>query len=465
MEFGKYFNRLTRSNSKQTGIDINKQSDTEQTKKSITNSSKNHDEGTIVKIRPQLATEGKYGLLAKIAETLSKGTEAHFEAILMQLLTVVSISIPRELKTLPFGANVTEHRVNSLIIAPTGGGKGLSDDQVAALIEVATNLASKEDKELPFPLYAAILSGGLSSGEGLSNHLRDSENPNSDDKRLVIIEAEFQSVLSKSHGKESILSATIRKLFDGKTLTSMTKSDPYVCSAPHVAIIGHMTPSELCHELSNSAIANGFANRFPVICLFRKKAVPFPTVTDKAVLESLARDLNDVMYWANSDSNELYYSDCYRKLYEEQYERLKSLGPDDSVEQKLMTRASHYATMYSMLFAICDKSNAVTAKHLEAALAWVDYWHSSIRYIFNTERAEKIAAGKKLQADKVLETIKKLSAASGSNVITKTPLSNALGKSCSAKELSEALRALQELPEPPIRVVRGKHNKHTIYLL
>jgi len=95
MEFGKYFNRLTRSNSKQTGIDINKQSDTEQTKKSITNSSKNHDEGTIVKIRPQLATEGKYGLLAKIAETLSKGTEAHFEAILMQLLTVISISIPR----------------------------------------------------------------------------------------------------------------------------------------------------------------------------------------------------------------------------------------------------------------------------------------------------------------------------------------------------------------------------------
>ncbi|MEZ8826151.1 DUF3987 domain-containing protein [Vibrio amylolyticus] len=416
----------------------------------------------VIKIRPRIEQAGFYGLLGHIAKKLSEGTEAHCEAILMTLMTLISISIPKYKKFVPFGANVTEHRINVLILAPTGGGKGVSDAQVDALINTAIELIPNYVSN---PLYANTSSGGLSSGEGLSHHLRDSETPLNDDKRLVIVEAEFQSVLSKCNGKDSILSATIRKLFDGKSLTSMTKSDPYTCSNPHVGIVGHITQTELCKELSDSSIANGFANRFPIYCVFPKKGIPFPKVTPTECLADLGAQLNEVLLWANSSEKEMEFDDSYKELYTNVYDDLKSLGPTDSIEQKLMTRASHYATMYAMMFAIFDKTNIISSKHLTASLAWIDYWHESVQYIFNTELEALIAQENEQLADIVLTKIRELCDKSDTRTTFKTPLNHAMGKTCTGKELSHSLRILQERPKPPIKVLRGKHNKHTITLI
>ncbi|WP_146531809.1 DUF3987 domain-containing protein [Vibrio cyclitrophicus] len=421
-------------------------------------------EESIVKIRPYLPPEGRYGILSQIATALSRGTEAHFEAIVMTLMSILSISIPRDRKVTPFGAGVTEHRLNLVMLARTGEGKGLSDDQVSALIDTANKLAGNNDS-CGFPLYAPITSGGLASGEGLSNHLRDTNTPEDDDKRLVMIEAEFQSVLSKCNAKDSILSATIRKLFDGKTLTSMTKSDPYTCTDPHVAIVGHITPKEFSKELSNSSVTNGFANRFPIYRLFGKEGEAFPHTTKQVVLDELAEQLNEILYWANSDNEQLEFTECYKERYKAEYKTLRSLGPNDSVEQSLMTRASHYATMYAMMFAICDKTNQVNENHLNAALAWIEYWHSSVRYTFNTEREAHVAERKEQMADIVLAAIKTLCEQGKSNQITRTPLKNYLGRAWNSKLISESLITLQERPIPAIKVTRGQHNKHTIILL
>ncbi|MGR5502118.1 DUF3987 domain-containing protein [Vibrio sp. DNB22_10_4] len=414
---------------------------------------------SVIKIRPKLPDKGMYGLLHRIASCLSLGTEAHYEAIFASLMSIVSISIPKSKKTMPYAASETKPRLNVLLIAKTGGGKGVSDSQTMSLIKAAEAQSEHDHNQI-----APILFGGLASGEGIANALRDSETPELDDKRLVIIEAEFQSVLSKCNVRDSILSSTIRKLYDGESLSSLTKSDPYTCSNPHVGIIGHITPAEFCAELSNKAIANGFANRFPIYCLFKKKGVPFPKVTNKEELNFLAQELNSVLAWANSDEGQLEYSEDYKKRYEEVYEALCNLGPDDSVEQSLMARASHYATMYAMMFAIFDKSNLVTVKHLEAALAWISYWHSSVQYTFNTESAAKLAIEKEKFANLVLDKIKELCKKNNTNCIQKTPLNLALGRNSNSAMLSDALKNLQERPEPPITVTKGKHNKHVITL-
>jgi len=426
----------------------------------------------LVVVPPKLREEGLIGLLGRIAKDLANGTEASEEFIAGYLKVRLSASIPRGYLSLPFGAFTTEPRINALFVLPSGEGKGLAERQTNPLIELAIKLLEDPvSQHSELPIYSRVYNGGLSTGEGIAYELRDdSVSPKGEvqegvkDKRLCVVEPEFASVFSKCNMSTSILSGTIRKLFDGDSLEPMTKSERTSCKKPHVHIVGHITPTELLAKLDSVSISNGFANRFPIFSGIQQVHQPIPEVIDKCLLEGYANELNDVLSWCHEEARSLTMSDCYKELWIEKYSDLKQIGAKGSIEQSLMARAPHYAVIYAILFAAFDKSQTVTSQHLRSSLAWIDYWHESVRYIFNTEADAHRAAQRDAQAYTVLSTIKRLIAENDGQPITRTPLKTALGKKFTSKQLTEVLKFLQELPKAPIVVSKHKHNKQVIAL-
>ena len=119
------------------------------------------------------------------------------------------------------------------------------------------------------------LKGGLSSGEGLINEVRDQRSewnrkegreeivdPGVADKRLMIVEAEFASALAVMERQGSTLSPHIRRAWDGDKLATITRNSPLCATGAHISIIGHITIDELRARLTRTEAANGFANRF-----------------------------------------------------------------------------------------------------------------------------------------------------------------------------------------------------------
>src|ERR1035441_10576138 len=115
---------------------------------------------------------------------------------------------------------------------------------------------------------------GLSSGEGVVYLLRDrhGEDPGAPDRRLLITEPEFSRVLE---GRElSLLSPILRQAWDGEALETLTRTRPLRASGAHLALIGHITATELRHCSTTISIANGFLNRFLFIACRRPQLLP-----------------------------------------------------------------------------------------------------------------------------------------------------------------------------------------------
>ncbi|HCG7078115.1 hypothetical protein ACSTJ7_12830 [Vibrio parahaemolyticus] len=416
----------------------------------------------LIKVKPFLSEKGRYGLMGKFMGELSIGTEAIPEFMGAEFLSYISASIQRGFSYVKYGTGKTEPRCNALLVADSGAGKGISSKQLSSVIERVS------DKEVLAPKHT----GGLSTTEGIVNRLRDDIYDNEgniiegvSDKRLFVSEEEFANVLTHAKKGNSTLSATIRCLFDGGALEPLIKNNPIGCARPHVVIYAHITPNELLGKLDSIEISNGFLNRFPIFYGSIQPDVPFPKSLDNECVQGLAEQLEKVLKWGNEKEREFTYSGEYKKLWEENYSKLRNLGAKGSIEGSLLTRARHYASMYAMVFAITDCSTIIDAKHLEASLAWIDYWHQSVKYIYDTEFEGKKAEELIGMARDVYKGIVKCISDNGGNPIGKSPLTKHFSGRFSAQQISDSLKFMQELPRPPIKVTLLPRNKHEISLL
>ena len=60
----------------------------------------------------------------------------------------------------------------------------------------------------------------------------------------------------------STLSPTLRSAWDGRPLAILTRTAPARATSAHIAIIGHITATELRHHVTPVELANGLLNRF-----------------------------------------------------------------------------------------------------------------------------------------------------------------------------------------------------------
>ena len=287
---------------------------------------------------------------------------------------------------------------------------------------------------------------GLSSGEGLAYQVRDESekvDPKGipmwdavDDKRLLLIEPEFASVIASCRRETSTLSPTIRNAWDGKTLSTLNKNTPVTASAPHIVMVAHITGTELRKKIDSVEIGNGFLNRFVILHVSRDKLVPHPARTPDATVDDLAECLAGAVSFAtasgkHNDTIACEMDDDARDYWSAIYPRLSKSLP--GITGSLLGRSEVYCRMLAMVFALLDKTTTISAQHIKAAECWFDYGRQSIEYIFDeTDRQVEFDENEAL-AKRVFEIIRDKPG------ITQTDINKGLSGHFTSEQIKAAL--------------------------
>ena len=257
--------------------------------------------------------------------------------------------------------------------------------------------------------------GGMSSGEGLTWAVRDPIektesikekgrhtgeyqtsviDPGIEDKRLLVYEPEFASVLRVMARETNTLSAQIRQAWDSGNLRIMTKNSPAVASNVHVSIVGHITKDELLRYLTDIEAGNGFANRFLWVCTRRAQVLPDGGGTPD--YNRLVRPLYDALEKPKR-LGQLTRDVETKEMWAEIYPDLSAGQP--GLFGSVTARAEAQVLRLSVLYASIDGAEAIQLPHLKAALAVWEYAENSARYIFGDATGDPIA-------DRIMESLR-----------------------------------------------------------
>ena len=319
-----------------------------------------------------------HGLAGAIVAKIAPNTEADPVAILTQLLVCCGALIGRGAH---FQIEATLHHPNEftvLIGASSKARKGSSFDHVAKLMTEAD------------PSFPSRLSTGLSSGEGLIWTLRDpnGQDPGNPDKRLLVVEPEFASLLKAASREISTLSPTLRSAWDGRPLAVLTRTAPARATGAHVSIIGHITDTELRRYASAIEIANGLLNRFLLLAVRRVRLLPEGGDPNPLKDTGLARYLASTLKHARTTGQVKLAQDT-RELWWHTYPQLTQ--PADGLTGQLTARAEAHVIRLALIYALLDATNTIRPEHLNAALALWDYAHRSAAWAINHTTGDPLA--------------------------------------------------------------------------
>ncbi|MGH2744597.1 MAG: DUF3987 domain-containing protein [Thermoleophilaceae bacterium] len=367
---------------------------------------------------PSPPAEAAYhGLAGQIIDQIAPHTEADPVALLAQLLVAFGASVGRGAW---FAVEATRHHANEFLVLVGDSAKarkGSSWDHVRRLVDHAD------------PTLAARTLTGLSSGEGLIWAVRDptDNDPGVGDRRLLIVEPEFASVLKTASRDISTLSPTLRSAWDGRPLAILTRNAPARASQAHVAVIGHITSTELQHHVGVVELANGLLNRFLLVACRRVRLLPdgghpdplHGTGHDRALALATA---------AARDAGQLRFTEPARALWHDAYRLLAQ--PQPGVAGQLAARAEAHTTRLALAYALLDRSPAIGPDHLQAALALQDYATRSAAWALEPDTGDPIAE----QIHAAL-----LRSPDG---LTRTQLRDLLNRNIPARRLDQALANL-----------------------
>jgi hypothetical protein len=335
---------------------------------------------------PVLDTAAMSGVPGAIVNMLLPDTEADPAALLLTVLATFGATV-----NAPYVLAGNDHHraiLYPVIVGSTKmGAKGTGLSLVERILERANPAFYQNNRK-----------SGLSSGEGLIEHVRDSTVPNGPDdnnfdpgvtdKRLLVIEREFRSVLTRSAKDGNVLDTTLRDAWDGKDLSTMTrKHNKLFASRPHIAVVGHITPDELLSSIKREAVAGGTVNRW-LMCMSRRSRThsrfgnaPEGTLTEAAKLFATA-------YENARHREEVVPDGGFWELWEPTYAQICADRPDNQVT-KATARAPSQLLRLSLVYALMDGAEKMRAADLSAALALWGYCEASARWLFSTGQQEQ----------------------------------------------------------------------------
>lgn len=329
---------------------------------------------------PRAREEIFHGYVGRLVQVFEPFTEAAPIAVAAQFLVAFGNLLGRKPH---FYVGETTHHLNENVLLVGGSSYARKGD--------SKNIALRVLKEVD-DAWAANITGGLSSGEGLIHAVRDpvmrtdrkGEQQVIDegvpDKRLLIVETEFSQPLKQFVRDGNVLSNVIRDAWDAKhILRTITKTNPSRATDAHISIIGHSTLEDLAKYLSDSEAANGLGNRFLLLLTRRAKLVADPDRAPAAAVNQLVAELREIL-------------DAARQVDEirrtpEAAATWKRIYPDLTRERpgllgKLLARSEAHTARLSRIYALLDRKAHAGVEHLNAALAFVDYATESTAIIF-----------------------------------------------------------------------------------
>lgn len=387
---------------------------------------------------PVLHAGALYGVAGDFVRLVEPHSEADPVALLSQLLIGFGSLIGRGAH---FTAEADRHYTNvfAVLVGDTGAGrKGTSWGQVKRALE-------QVDEKWAHTCQA----GGMASGEGLIYSVRDpvlSKKPikaggedtgldkyefadeGVEDKRLLVYEGEFASVLRAQGREGNTLSMVIRNLWDTGDTRSMVKNKPTKATGAHVSIVGHITKEELRNCLDDVDSVNGYVNRFLWLVVRRSKFLPRGGRLSPEDLAPIVRDLRECAKFV-CGVKEMTFDEEAGAMWDEVYEGLET--GRTGLLAKVTQRASPYVLRLSCLYALLDCSATVRREHLAAALALWKYCEDSARFIFGGRTGDKFT-------DNLLRALRE---AEGDG-LTRTDIHNLFGHNTKAARIIDALASL-----------------------
>lgn len=383
-----------------------------------------------------LAAEAYHGLAGEIVRAIEPHTEADPVGLLLQLLTAFGSIVGRKAY---FRAEADRHYLNlfvALVGVTSKGRKGTSWGIIEGLL-------GQVDSE-----WSPRITSGLSSGEGLIWAVRDPideqqaikdrgrvtdyqivrTDPGVDDKRLLVQEPEFARVLRVCERESNTLSAVIRQAWDSGNLNTLTKSKRATATGAHISIIGHITENELRRELSDTAAANGFANRFLWGCVRRSRELPEGGAWQSVDASSFVKRLTAARDFARQQ-NELRRDETAREVWLAVYSNLSAGRP--GLAGAVTSRAEAQTMRLATLYAVLDQSPVIRAEHLMAALAVWRYCEESVQFIFGDSLGDATA-------DEIVDLLR-----ARPEGVTRTDIREHFKRHKSADEIDRALAVLE----------------------
>jgi hypothetical protein len=385
-----------------------------------------------------LAEEAFHGLAGDIVRTIGPASEADPAALLLQVLVGVGNLIGR---TAHFRAEADAHYLNEFVVLlgrTAKSRKGSSWGQVRGPLAAVDEEWGRDR-----------IQTGLSSGQGLIWAVRDPStkrervpqrgeapryeeveaDPGVCDKRLLVFEPEFASVLRQVEQQGNILSIILRQAWESDTLRTMTKHDPTRATGAHISLIAHCTVEEVRRYLSKTEIANGFGNRHLWLCVERSKVLPEGGAIDPGVMTGLQERLGEAIAFARGVGT-MRRDDEAREVWRDVYEDLSEGRP--GMAGALLARGEAHVMRLACLYAVLDFSKVVKAEHLLAALALWQYVEQSVRHVFGDALGDPVA-------DELLRLLR--AAPSG---MTRNELLNAFGRNLSSDRIGRCLSLLAQ---------------------
>jgi hypothetical protein len=284
---------------------------------------------------------------------------------------------------------------------------------------------------------------GLSSGEGLIWAVRDptGDDTGVPDRRLLIVEPEFASVLKASSREISTLSPTLRSAWDGRPLALLTRTAPARATDAHISLIGHITQAELRRHTNTIELTNGYLNRFLIIACRRVRLLPEGGDHDPLAGTDLPRLLKAAVQQAKS-AGQLRLDPHARELWHHIYHQLAR--PQHGILAHVTARAEAHAIRLALIYALADGARQIGRQHLQAALALSDYAARSAAWALQGATAQPLA--------------EQIHAALRNNPagLTRSQISSALQHHQPAGHIDRALHALAQTGQAaPTRVRTG----------
>ena len=382
----------------------------------------------------ELNADAYIGIAGDFVRLVAPHAEGDPCALLVAFLTVVGSLVGRG-AYMPVGAANHYANLFSVIVGETSSGRK------GTVMQEAKRFATMID-----PTIATRMLGGLSSGEGLIEAVRDARDDEApvksgelpvskrldngiSDKRLLVTESEMGQALQAAGRDGNTLSAVLRMAWDGDELRTLARSNKNVCRQPHISIFGNITLDELQRLLTSTDRTNGFANRFLWVCARRSQELPFGGNVDEGSLQELAYRA------AHCIAQSAHYGRCgwvanAASLWAREYGRLSS--GKVGLAGAMSARAEAQTLRIALIYAVLDGCNNLDIPHLRAALEVWRYCQNSVDYCFGGSLSNTTA-------DKIKSML-----ASMPEGASLTQISHHFGRNKKSDELQRALASLKE---------------------
>lgn len=402
------------------------------------------------------------GLAGDFVKLVLPETEADPHALLVTFLVGIGCILGR---TAFYQVEATRHHVNLFSVLVGNSAKARKGTATGRVLDILKRVDGK--------FVATRKRGGLSSGEGLIQAVRDAREEEirqrdqadgsakksrlqctvvdngEPDKRLLVIESEFASVLQACGREGNTLSAILRDAWDGSPLRVLARSNKDSCAEPHVSLLGNITIEELQRFLTSTDRANGFGNRILWVCVKRSKLLPHgghPLNADK--VSDLVTRIQDAVQTAETLGRVQFDAET-AAAWNRVYRELARESP--GLFGTMTARAEAQCVRLATLYAVLAGAQFIRMAHLQAAIEVWRYCEDSVRHIFGDVTGDETA-------DAIHAMLKSSEAG-----LTQTEISRAFGNHKAAAELARALGVLESAGRVICEHVKTKGAPKTVW--